>query len=140
MLLPDVNVWIALSFNAHTHHLPANSWFKTLTDESLYFCRMTQQGLLRLASNAKVFPKDAVNLTDAWKLFDRILLDPQIRFADEPPGLESRWRNFSQGGTFSPNVWSDAYLAAFAVAGGYELVTFDRGFSRYPGLTHKLLP
>jgi predicted nucleic acid-binding protein len=30
--------------------------------------------------------------------------------------------------------WTDAYLAAFATAGGYRLVSFDAGFARYPGL------
>lgn len=134
-LLPDVNVGVALSFSTHAHHLPANNWFKTLSSESLVFCRMTQQGLLRLASNAKVFPKDAVSLTDAWKLYDRILTDPRIGLAVEPAGIEPQWRAFSQGSTFSPNVWNDAYLAAFAVLGGYELVSFDKGFVRYPGLT-----
>jgi toxin-antitoxin system PIN domain toxin len=139
-LLPDVNVWLALTFSSHSQHPPANSWFKALTNETLFFCRMTQQGFLRLASNAKVFPKDAVSITDAWRLFDRILVDPRIGFAGEPAGLETQWRSYSQGGTFSPNVWNDAYLAALATIGGYELVTFDKGFSRYAGLTHKLLP
>lgn len=140
LLLPDVNVWVALSFSSHTHHSPANDWFKALTDESLRFCRMTQQGFLRLATNPKVFPKDAVSLSDAWKMYDSILTDPRIGFAVEPPGIEPQWRGYSQGGTFSPNVWNDAYLAAFATTGGYELVTFDKGFARYPGLAYKLLP
>lgn len=30
--------------------------------------------------------------------------------------------------------WTDAYLAAFAAAGGHRLVAFDADFSRYPGL------
>jgi toxin-antitoxin system PIN domain toxin len=138
-MLPDVNVWIALSFSSHTHHTPANNWFKALSDESLIFCRMTQQGFLRLASNAKVFPKDAVSLTDAWKLYDSILTDPRISFVVEPTGIEPQWRAFSQGSTFSPNVWNDAYLAAFATLGGYELVSFDKGFARYPGLAYTQL-
>ena len=29
------------------------------------------------------------------------------------------------------NWWTDAYLAAFAISGNHELVTFDRGFGRY---------
>jgi predicted nucleic acid-binding protein len=41
---------------------------------------------------------------------------------------------------FAPKLWSDAYLAAFAIAGGYQLVTFDRGFKQYANLTATLLP
>ncbi len=46
---------------------------------------------------------------------------------------------FTQGGTFSPNVWNDAYLAAFAMAGGYELVSFDKGFAQFSGLKCTIL-
>jgi predicted nucleic acid-binding protein len=53
-LLPDVNVWVALTFDSHPHHPSAKTWFDGLTDEPLFFCRMTQQGFLRLASNPKV--------------------------------------------------------------------------------------
>lgn len=56
-----------------------------------------------------------------------------------PANIESHWRTFTQGNTFSPNVWTDAYLAAFSLAGNYELVTFDKGFARFPGLTHTIL-
>ncbi len=32
------------------------------------------------------------------------------------------------------NVWTDAYLAAFAKCAGLRLVTFDHGFSRFKAL------
>jgi len=116
LLLPDVNVWIALSFSSNTHHAPANAWFKSLSNESIHFCRNTQQGFLRVATNPIVFPSDAVTLTGAWQLYDAVLADSRIEFTNEPPGLESQWRSRTQGSTFSPKVWNDAYLAAFAVS------------------------
>jgi uncharacterized protein len=64
-------------------------------------------------------------------MYDALLVDPRISFAGEPPGVELLWRGYTQHGSFSPNLWNDAYLAAFARAAGYELVTFDKGFSRY---------
>ncbi len=137
--LPDVNVWVALSFSSHVHHPSANAWFKSLSNESLYFCRMTQQGFLRLVTNSRAFPTAAVPLSRAWQMYDAILTDPKIAFTSEPASIESHWRAFTQGSTFSPNVWNDAYLAAFCVAGNYELVTSDKGFARYPGLTYALL-
>jgi toxin-antitoxin system PIN domain toxin len=139
LLLPDVNVWVALSFSSHIHHFSANTWFKSLSTESLCFCRMTQQGFLRLATNPRVFAHAAVPFNRAWQLYDAILTDPRISFTGEPANIEPHWRSFTQGVTFAPNLWNDAYLAAFSVAGNYELVTFDKGFGRYPGLTHKVL-
>lgn len=39
----------------------------------------------------------------------------------------------------SPKVVMDAYLAAFAVAGGYRLVTLDRAFVQFKGLEQDVL-
>jgi predicted nucleic acid-binding protein len=38
-----------------------------------------------------------------------------------------------------PSSWTDAYLAVFAEANSYSLVTFDRGFERWPALNLTLL-
>jgi hypothetical protein len=43
MLLPDVNVWLALTFDSHVHHPAAKTWFDGLADEVCFFCRLTQQ-------------------------------------------------------------------------------------------------
>jgi predicted nucleic acid-binding protein len=65
--------------------------------------------------------------------------DPRIAFAGEPACIEGHWRTFSQGHTFSPKLWNDAYLAAFAVGGNYDIVTFDAGFRQFPGLSCTML-
>jgi toxin-antitoxin system PIN domain toxin len=102
-------------------------------------CRLTQLGLLRLATNPQAFGDEAVTLADAWRLYDAILADPRIFFADEPPNLLPLWRGFTDRQTFSPKVWNDAYLAAFASVATCELITFDRGFSQYAGLPVSVL-
>src|SRR5262249_4967336 len=117
MLLPDVNVWLALIFNAHVHHPSALAWIRSLSGDVAYFCRVTQMGFLRLANNPKVFPNDAVSAAAAWQLYDTTRSDPRVSFAVEPVGLESAWRQFTGGQQFSPKLWNDAYLAAFALTG-----------------------
>ena len=133
MLLPDINVWLALAFDFHVGHATANAWFEG-SSETRSFCRLTQQGFLRLATNPSVFKKDAVSLKDAWRMYDTILGDPRVAFAAEPEDLERFWRPYAQRRSFSPNVWSDAYLAAFARASNLRLITFDKGFSQFKGL------
>ena len=59
MLLPDVNVWLALVFDFHFHHRAAKTWYEA-SSESCFFCRWTQQGFLRLATNATVFQQEAI--------------------------------------------------------------------------------
>jgi len=48
-LFPDLNVWLALSYERHVHYASSHQWFDTLDDDTrLCFCRFTQIGLLRL--------------------------------------------------------------------------------------------
>ncbi|WP_145291408.1 hypothetical protein [Pirellulimonas nuda] len=68
-----------------------------------------------------------MTLTQAWDAYDLLYTDPRVSYADEPLGIEQHWRTFSQRETFSPKLWNDAYLAAFALAATMELVTFDQG-------------
>jgi predicted nucleic acid-binding protein len=37
-------------------------------------------------------------------------------------------------GTASPKLWMDAYIAAFALAGRYRMVTTDAAFRQFRGL------
>jgi len=41
--LPDVNVWIAVAAERHTHHRIARSWFDNLQDKKLAFCGLTRR-------------------------------------------------------------------------------------------------
>lgn len=70
MFLPDVNLWLALTFDSHINHPDAKNWFNGLSEQICFFCRMTQQQ------------------------------------------------------SFSPHVWNDAYLAAFALRAGLESALF----------------
>jgi len=96
-------------------------------------------GFLRLATNRKIFPSDAIPMHEAWSTLDLMLSDERVAFADEPQGVENAWRNLTQLRTFSTNVWSDAYLAAFALAADFEIVTFDKGFTQYANLRCTIL-
>ncbi len=64
-------------------------------------------------------------------MYDTVLSDPHIAFVEEPANLEPLWRGYTQVKSFSPKVWNDAFLAAFAQAPGYELITFDKAFTQY---------
>jgi hypothetical protein len=36
MFLPDVHVWLALTFDSHIHHSTANTWFQGLSDQACF--------------------------------------------------------------------------------------------------------
>jgi uncharacterized protein len=131
MHLLDLNVWLALAFDSHQHHPSAVAWFSAVPEESCCFCRITQLGFLRLATTPRVMMDQALTLKEAWLTYEGLYSDPRVVFAAEPEDLEPLWRSYTQHSTFSPKVWNDAYLAAFARSADFELVTFDRGVAQY---------
>jgi uncharacterized protein len=139
MYLLDVNAWIALSFDTHAHHAVAKDWFDGKPSGLFWFCRMTQQGFLRLATDPRVLKSETVTMPEAWGMYDGILRDRRISFSEEPAGVETIWRGYTQSETFTPKVWNDAFLAAFARAAGYEIVTLDKGFTRYANVKCTIL-
>ena len=127
-LFPDINVWVALTYEGHTHHSNAGNWFATLSpDATLAFCRFTQLGLLRLLTTAAVMRDEVMTQPKAWAIYDRWLDDPRVEFVNEPIEIETRFRALTRLRQPATKDWADSYLAAFATSGQLTLVTFDRG-------------
>lgn len=144
MVLCDSNVWLALALSRHAHHAVAMDWFEGMeTASSVVFCRSTQQTFLRLLTNAAVLaPYGNPPLTNrqAWEAYEALLTDDRVTFrVEEPRGVEAHWKRYAQRGTSSPKLWMDAYLAAFALACGYRMVTTDAAFKQFEGLDLDLL-
>jgi uncharacterized protein len=131
-LFPDINVWVALTYDRHVHHVTALDWFESLRSMArLFFCRFTQLGLLRLLSAAAVMGANEVkSQQEAWKAYDRWLQDERVEFLDEPAGLEAKFRALTRSPLASPKDWADSFLLAFASAADLRLVTFDRALSQ----------
>src|ERR1051326_7360231 len=123
--LPDVNVWIALAAERHIFHRKARHWFGNLQDARLAFCRVTQLGFLRLLTNKHVMLDEVMSPGDAWQVYRVLRLDRRIGYSTEPNELPETWQAFTEGPLSSPNLWTDAYLCAFAHAARLTLVTFD---------------
>ncbi len=74
-----------------------------------------------------------LEVEEAWKVYWELRLSSGVPLLEEPEGLDEALANLVRRG-LSPRLWTDAYLAAFALAGGHRLVTFDPDFLRFPGL------
>ncbi len=123
--LHDVNVWIDLAAERHTLHRAARHWFSNLQDQKLAFCRLTQLGFLRLLTNKHVMQEEVMRPDEAWEAYRVLRLDRRIGYLAEPNELPEAWQAFTEGPLSSPNLWTDAFLCAFAHAGRLTLVTFD---------------
>lgn len=142
--LLDSSVWLAVTVSGHEHHRLAREWFQTIQGpDSFHFCRSTQQSFLRLLSTAAFhaqFDSGPLSNEQAWNALDQLLADERVRFQlEEPDALSPYWRLYSSQGSSSPKLWMDAYLAAFARAGGYRFVTLDKAFRQFDQLDLLLL-
>ena len=94
MKLVDVGVWLAAVWGRDVHHPVAADWFGRETDD-IIFCRVTQMGLLRLLSNPAIMGDDAIDRSQAWRIYDRLWADERVLWADEPAELDAVWRAIS---------------------------------------------
>ena len=133
--LVDSNVWLALTLSKHVFHPTCHEWLKgRMKTGEVLFCRATQQSLLRLLTTQAVlgaYGNLALSNAEAWAVYEGYCADKRIGMVDEPRGLTAVWKRLSATDTAAPKKWMDAYLAAFAIAGGYELVTTDEDFRQF---------
>ena len=139
MSLLDVNVWLALVLSKHVHHGVASDWLAQVDEPgTVVLCRSVQLSLLRLLTTAAVLaPYGNASLTnkEAWSICQELASDDRVLPGyPEPPGIEGHWRSFAAHDRASPKLWMDAYLAAFTLASGCQLVTTDAAFRQFGGL------
>ncbi len=131
----DTNVWLAAIFPTHPFHPTAQQALQQTTPaQPAVWCRSTQQSFLRLASTPalhKAYGAERMTNRDALVVLDALQALPQVALRDESPGVFSVWCQLAGADTASPKVWMDAYLAAFAIAGGLKLVSLDRDFKNF---------
>lgn len=135
--LLDLNVWMALAIDTHPQHTAARAWLDeaTIPAGGLLFCLQTEMGLLRLLTQAgtmKAFGLAALTNTEALAFVRKTQSDPKVARVESPPPITREiWLRAAATKTPSPNVWMDAWLAAFAIALDAEMVTFDSGFENF---------
>jgi len=133
--LVDTNVWIAAVFTTHPFHALAQAALQQATPAApAVFCRATEQSFLRLASTPvllKVYGAEGLTNRDALAALNALQALQQVCVREEPRGTLTLWHSLSALNRASPKVWMDAYLAAFATAGGLRLLTLDRDFKSF---------
>ena len=139
MLLPDVNVLLAAFRVDHDHHAPARKFLKQARSGSaaIGFSDVALAAVVRLATNSRVFVRP--DTADAVLEYLDVLLEPPGQLLRAGPAHWTRFTELCRHLQLRGNLVPDAYLAALALEHGAELVTFDRGFGRYPRLRWRCL-
>lgn len=144
MLLCDTNIWLALALSGHVHHRASRAWLDTINAPSTVRFVNSRRSDCWVARQKWMTPgaygSPPLTNREAWAAYAAFLDDDRIVLAGaEPDGLEAQWRAFAVRQSPAPKVWMDAYLAAFALTGGFELVTTDTAFTQYGGIELRLL-
>ena len=84
---------------------------------------------------------EALTNEEAIDAVARMQQHPSVVVEGEPANARSVWLRLATRPTPSPKLWMDAYLAAFAVTGNHQMVTFDKAFRQFQaeGLDLRLL-
>ena len=132
----DVNVLLALVAERHVQHERCKAWWRGRDHTlPLLICREVQMSLLRLLATEAVMAENTLTLPQAWGLYASLIRSGGFTRVLEPRGLDVEWERLCRPYRRSPKVVMDAYLAAFAIAGGYTLVTLDEAFEKFSGLS-----
>jgi hypothetical protein len=128
LVVPDINVWLALAAPEHPHNTLAKRWWQQ-HDGPIGFARLSQLGLLRLTTTAAAMDGKPLTIAEAWRVYDQFYDDDRVTFVAEPAEVEKEFREMAAGRAVSPKVWGDAWMLAMASAAGGVLVTFDKALS-----------
>lgn len=133
--LPDVNVWLALLNLQHSHHAAAASYWEHAAAPRIFLCRITMLGLLRLSTHKVAMGGSPYTVAQAWAALQAVTALPEIGFQNEPEGIDAVMREFTSQPKFRVTDWTDACIAALAQRADLRVVTFDRRFGQYEGLS-----
>lgn len=131
--LPDINVWLALVDENHIHHTTASQYWHDQLNHQAAFCRITMLGLLRLSTHPQILSRTLTH-EEAWGIYRQYLANPAVCFLAEPATTEAQFATLSLAINLPHRLWTDTYLAAFAMTTGCRLVSFDSDFKRFPNL------
>src|SRR4051812_26205864 len=99
VILPDTNVWIALTLPLHSSHKAAMQWLaKKPPYEHLAFCTLTQLSYLRLLTTDAVMRTAQLaplSNAEAWQRFEVLQASVGTRWVSEPGNFTQTWKRLS---------------------------------------------
>jgi toxin-antitoxin system PIN domain toxin len=138
--IADVNVLFPLLVQGHAAYEVAKAWWDDQPDATVGTCLLTRLAVLRLLTNRVAMNGTPVSPDEALSAWHRLSDDPRsFHVGAEPADHEARFVSLVTSREPTPNLWTDAWLAALAMSLDYQVTTFDRGFKSFRGLKLELL-
>lgn len=135
----DANVLLYAVDTSSSHHERSLTWLEHALAgaEAVGFSWVVLLAFIRVGTNPSIFPNtmsvnEATGQVQAWLGAPAaVVINPTTRHAELLRGL------LAEAGA-AGNLTTDAHLAALAIEHGADLVSFDRDFARFPGVSHRL--
>ena len=138
--IADANVLLPLLTEGHAHRDPAIAWWESCEDGDVGLSLLVRMALLKLLTNSRVMGSGTLRPSQAWDAVQYLIDDPRISMVEQIPTAHAKlWRDKVARREPTPDLWTDAWLAALAQAHDCEMVTFDRGFRSFSQLKLRLL-
>lgn len=137
--LPDVNVIVASLRSDHTHHGSARAFLSAARDQG-WACTVPVE-VLAAALRILTLPvwEEPETSESAGELLTGWLGAMGAEVVSHRPEAWRVLAEFARTLDLSARSVPDALIAASAIASRATVVTFDRGFARYPGLRAEVL-
>lgn len=129
--IADINVLLPILFADHAFHPAAWRWWEQQTSASVGLCLLTRLGTLRMLTNADVMGGHPVTPGQALTAWDTLAADPRCAWIDPGGQHDARFRRIITTRPASPNLWTDAWLAALATSEGCGLTSFGADFATF---------
>ena len=139
MILPDVNVLIYAFRQDAPEHALCRSWLEReiSTDAPFGISPLALSAVVRITTHSRN-GNAASTLTEAFTFCDYILGQPNCQVVTPGARHWEIFRRLCLETNTRGALASDAWYAALAIEWGCHWITFDRDFTRFPGLKWSL--
>lgn len=130
--IADVNVLLPLLCAGHVAEKSAYHWFESKSFETIGWCLPIRLAILRHLSNKHIMGNALLEPEQALDVWEQLEADERLfEIESIPPNVENYFRQNVSGHKATPQIWTDAWLAATAESLGLQFVSFDRDFKRF---------
>lgn len=136
MLVCDVNVLIATYRADHPHHSRVRPWWLAAlqSGERIHVPDIAWVAFLRIVSNPRVFAVPS-SMSQACDFADAVRAHPAYSVGWVSPATFEEFTRRCREDHVTGNLVTEAWIAATATIMGAPVVTLDRDFRRFDGLS-----